>query len=76
MRNLRSLEEESYLKDPEAQRQLEGKLESMEERYQALNSGSRRQVLQNAIRNREVTRLATVICDLMIAGQKMEKFKI
>ena len=69
MRNLRSLEEESYLKDPEAQRQLEGKLESMEERYQALNSGSRRQVLQNAIRNRKVTRPATVICDLMIAGQ-------
>ena len=70
MSNLRLLKEESYLKAPEAQRQLEVKLRSMEERYQALNSGSRRQVLQNAIRNREVTRPATVICDLLIAGEE------
>lgn len=67
---LQALKEEHCLKAPEAQRQLTEKLQSMEGRYQALRSGKRGRVLQNAIRNKEVTRIATVICDLLIVGQK------
>lgn len=70
IKNLQNLKEGHCLKELEAQRQLAAKLQSMEERFQALCSGKRRQVLQNAIRNREYTRTATVICDLLIAGQK------
>lgn len=72
---LRSLADEQYLRRPEARKLLAEKIESMEARYQALYSGKRLRILQSARRNREITRMATVICDLLIAGQKCGNMK-
>ena len=45
---------------------LQEKLRTMEGRYEALQSGSRLQVLQRAFRDRQNVRMATVVCDLLI----------
>ncbi|MBQ7919100.1 MAG: glycosyltransferase [Lachnospiraceae bacterium] len=45
---------------------LEDKLTSMQGRYEALKSGKVIKVLGNAWRNRKQTRVATVVCDVVI----------
>lgn len=70
IRYLQALEKEKHLKNPEAQAELTIKLHSMEGRYAALCSGRISKVLQNAAKYKRITRPATVICDLLIVGQK------
>ena len=48
---------------------LTDKLESMQGRYEALRSGKVGKVLKNAWRYRKQTRIATVICDVVICGK-------
>lgn len=49
---------------------LRNKYRSMKGRYEALQSRSIGKVIQNAWKNRRETRLATVVCDVIIATQR------
>lgn len=63
---LREFQAGEALRTEAGRRILQDKLRTMEGRYEALQSGSRRQVLSWALRERQYVRAATVVCDLLI----------
>lgn len=67
---LKAFEEKKVLQTEDAQKVLTEKIQSMEDRCVSLQSGKWAQVLKNAVKHRKNTRIATVICDLIIAKQK------
>lgn len=67
---LRGVKNYGNLKTPEGKQALGKKLQSMEDRREALCSGSTIKVLKNGIKNRKYVRLATLLCDLAIVKQK------
>lgn len=58
--------EGDILQSEEGKEALRSKLQSMEGRYQALQSGKIVKVIKNAWKHRGEVRLATVICDILI----------
>ncbi|MCM1231849.1 MAG: glycosyltransferase [Ruminococcus flavefaciens] len=58
------------LQTEEGRAALRRKLDSMQGRYEALQSGHMRSVIWNAWRNRDQVRIATVVCDLAIVKQR------
>ncbi len=63
---LHGFEKEDVLQTEEGENALQHKLASMQGRYDALLSGKICRVIQNAWRQRQQVRLATVLCDLAI----------
>lgn len=70
LENLRNFQQGAALQTEQGRAVLLRKLDSMQGRYKALQSGRRGEVIRNAWKNRDQVRLATVACDLMIVGQK------
>ncbi len=63
---LEAYTEEKVLQTKEAEIVLQRKLQSMQDRYKALQSGKVGKVLKNAWKHRAEVRLATLICDVVI----------
>lgn len=70
IRILEAFEKEKILGKEWGKQALEQKLVSMQGRYAALKSGKVGRVLRSAMENRGKVRLMTVICDVLIVGQK------
>ncbi len=66
LRMLRQLQAGEVLRTETGKRILTEKLRTMEGRYEALQSGSKWQVLRQALQDRRYVRVATVVCDLLI----------
>lgn len=66
LRMLWEFEKHQVLQTETGKRILQEKIQTMERRYGALQSGKMRQVLRQALQDRRNVRVATVICDLLI----------
>lgn len=64
---LEQFEKCEVLQTEEGRRTLQEKLKTMRSRYAALKSGKIMQVLKSAVANRRNVRIATVVCDVLIA---------
>lgn len=64
---LQAFDKENVLRTEQGKTALHRKLSSMQGRYDALRSGSLRQVLGNAKRHWKETRVGTLLCDVIIA---------
>lgn len=69
LRILDAFATERVLRTEEGRKALAEKHTSMQGRYEALKSGKKWRVLQNARRNKGQVRAATLICDLLIVGK-------
>lgn len=67
---LEEFAEKKVLQSEKGQEALEEKRSSMWGRYEALQSGRIRNVLKNAWKYRAQVRVATVVCDVLIAWQR------
>lgn len=68
---LNVIERKQILQTEKARKTLRKKTQSMQDRLSALQSGKIMQVLGNAIRHKNNTRPATMICDLLIVKQRV-----
>lgn len=66
LRILDAFAEEKVLQTAEGKEALQRKLQSMKDRYNALQSGKVGEVLKNARKHRGEVRLATLVCDVAI----------
>ena len=64
--------EKKVLRTEKGRKTLEEKRISMQDRYEALQSGKIRYVLKNAWNHRKQVRAATLICDVLIVWQRAE----
>ena len=67
---LTDFEQENVLKTQEGKTALYKKTQSMQQRLNALQSGKISRVIDNARKNRENVRFATMLCDILIVKQK------
>lgn len=72
-RILEAFEKQEVMERVKGLEALAAKYRSMQERYEALLSGSLRKVAGNAWKNRRSIRIVTAICDLMIVCQRRKK---
>lgn len=68
--HLEGFQQGNVLQTDIGRRTLQKKQKAMQDRYNALKSGSIRQVLMSARDNKEGLRLATIICDVLIVKKR------
>lgn len=66
---LNKFETEKAMQTTHGKQALQRKTDVMHDRYAALQTGKITKVVKNAWKNRKNTRLATAVCDILIAGK-------